>query len=109
MAQIFHGILPETFMWWPTLAAHSIVRLFLALLLTAMATAAALKQVEPGLGKVAPELAEQFVGFGVADDLGGAGKRAHETLLKLLAALHREGVTLVIGTDQAVPGHSLQP
>lgn len=62
---------------------------------------------EPGVEKVAPELAQQFLNVVPA---GGQADLAQKLFAKNLAAvglLHRAGVTIVAGTDQAVPGHSL--
>src|SRR5271165_5846131 len=62
---------------------------------------------EPGVEKVAPELAQQFLNVVPA---GGRADLAQKLFAKNLAAvgaLHRAGVTVVAGTDQAVPGHSL--
>jgi len=73
-------------------------------------TASAAKPVvsfEPGVEKVAPELAQQFLNVVPG---GGEADLAERFFLKNLAvvgALHRAGVTMVAGTDQAVPGHSL--
>ena len=62
---------------------------------------------EPGAIKVAPALATQLrnVGPGLAGaDLGEARFAAS---LKAVAALHRAGVPIVVGTDQTVSGHSV--
>ena len=62
---------------------------------------------EPDVEKVAPELAQQFLTVAPA---GGDADLAQKIFAKALAAvgaLHRAGVTIVAGTDQAVPGHSL--
>jgi imidazolonepropionase-like amidohydrolase len=62
---------------------------------------------EPGVDKVAPELAQQFLNVAPA---GGDADLAQKIFAKALAAvgaLHRAGVTIIAGTDQAVPGHSL--
>jgi len=62
---------------------------------------------EPGVLKVAPELQGALVHSGVpASDSAGAQARFHE-FLAIVAALHKAGVTVVAGTDQSVPGHSL--
>jgi imidazolonepropionase-like amidohydrolase len=64
---------------------------------------------EPGVKKVAPELAAQF-----ADNGGGnspayveAKRSAFAKYVEIVGALQRAGVPLVAGTDQSVPGHSL--
>jgi cytosine/adenosine deaminase-related metal-dependent hydrolase len=62
---------------------------------------------EPGVLKVAPELQGALVHSGVAAaDSAGAQARFHE-FLAIVGALHKAGVTVVAGTDQSVPGHSL--
>jgi imidazolonepropionase-like amidohydrolase len=63
--------------------------------------------VEPGVKKVAPELAEQFAGGGPPADIAPDLKRIFQLELQTVGALHRAGVPIVAGTDQAVPGHSL--
>lgn len=62
---------------------------------------------EPGVTRVAPELAGPLnhTGVPVADSAGA--QRRFEELLSVIGALHRAGVPIVAGTDQAVPGYSL--
>ena len=66
------------------------------------------RRFEPGIRKVAPELATPLNGFGSPPDVrrlvSGRGSTAVSTLV---ARLHRAGVPIVAGTDQSVPGHSL--
>jgi imidazolonepropionase-like amidohydrolase len=63
---------------------------------------------EPGVSKLAPELAEPFATpVGPADPLEATFHTVFQRYLQIVGALHREGVTVVAGTDQAVPGHSL--
>jgi imidazolonepropionase-like amidohydrolase len=64
---------------------------------------------EPGVKKVAPELAAGFAGDAndLAPELAEAGHKAFAKELEVVGALHRAGVPVVAGTDQAVPGHSL--
>jgi len=64
---------------------------------------------EPGVKKVAPELAAGFAGDAndVSSELAEASRRAFAKELEVVGALHRAGVPVVAGTDQAVPGHSL--
>jgi imidazolonepropionase-like amidohydrolase len=64
-------------------------------------------RIEPGLAKVAPPLRETLGSFGVPPELAETGHAAWNTNLAVLRALHSAGVTIVAGTDQAVPGHSL--
>jgi imidazolonepropionase-like amidohydrolase len=62
---------------------------------------------EPGILKVAPELRSALLHVGAsAPDSARAQARLRE-LLAITGALHRAGVTVVAGTDQTVPGHSL--
>jgi imidazolonepropionase-like amidohydrolase len=62
---------------------------------------------EPGVAKVAPELAQPLTSGGMPPDLAPLGRRVFEKMLALVGALHKAGVRVVAGTDQAVPGHSL--
>ena len=64
---------------------------------------------EPGVKKVAPELAAGFAGDAndLSPELAEAGRKAFAKELEIVGALHRAGVPVVAGTDQAVPGHSL--
>jgi imidazolonepropionase-like amidohydrolase len=63
---------------------------------------------EPGAAKVAPELAEQFMTpEGPPDPKDAQKKAVRDKELQIIGALHRAGVPIVAGTDQAVPGHSL--
>jgi imidazolonepropionase-like amidohydrolase len=70
-------------------------------------TPAEIARLEPGLAKVAEELRAPLGSFGVPPE---AAERTHarwKVDLEVLRALHNAGVTIVAGTDQAVPGHSL--
>ena len=62
---------------------------------------------EPGIDKVAPELHEQFESMGGQGDTLAYRKATFEKEVELLGALHRAGVQIVAGTDQAVPGYSV--
>ena len=63
--------------------------------------------VEPGIAHVAPEIADQITHIGVAPDQEAAAAERLHNFLQLIGALHRAGVPIVAGTDQAVPGYSL--
>jgi imidazolonepropionase-like amidohydrolase len=63
--------------------------------------------VEPGILKVAPEMREQLSVGGLSRKLAPQAEQVRQNYLALLGALHRAGITIVAGTDQAVPGHSL--
>jgi len=62
-----------------------------------------LSTIEPGITHVAPELAAAL------DNPGAPPERAkrYDYLLATLRELHRQGLTVVAGTDQAIPGYSL--
>jgi len=64
-------------------------------------------KLEPGLGKVAPELAEPLTNMGTGRDFAATAKKILANSVALVGALHRAGVRIVAGTDQSVPGHSL--
>jgi imidazolonepropionase-like amidohydrolase len=62
---------------------------------------------EPGIAKVARELAGPLNNTGVPPV---AAQRMHDVFeqwMNILGALHRAGIPIIAGTDQAVPGHSL--
>ena len=62
---------------------------------------------EPGLAKVAPELAGPLNSMGASPDKARDSAAFFEKLVEVVGALHKAGVPIVAGTDQAVPGHSL--
>ena len=62
---------------------------------------------EPGVNKVAPELAEQLTDVGPPTERSEIGEKVFEKELAIVGALHRAGIPVVAGTDQTVPGHSL--
>jgi Amidohydrolase family len=68
---------------------------------------AEISRVEPGLAKVPPELAPILSSIGATGDDIESAKRTWKASRETLRALHQAGVTIVAGTDQAVPGHSL--
>lgn len=63
--------------------------------------------IEPGVLKVAPELRQQLTTGGMPPSLAPQLKKIRQNDLDLIGALHRAGVTIVAGTDQAVPGYSV--
>src|SRR5215831_5898730 len=63
--------------------------------------------IEPGLGKVAPELRGALMSGGMPPDLAPSLQKIRQKELELIGALHRAGVPIVAGTDQNVPGYSL--
>jgi imidazolonepropionase-like amidohydrolase len=62
---------------------------------------------EPGVSKVAPELAAQLTDVGPPGPQGEIREKAFEKMVAAVGVLHRAGITVVAGTDQAVPGYSL--
>jgi cytosine/adenosine deaminase-related metal-dependent hydrolase len=62
---------------------------------------------EPGIAHVAPELQAALRHMGMPADRVAIGRQYRAEFMATLAALHRAGVPLVAGTDQAVPGYSL--
>lgn len=66
-----------------------------------------LSSIEPGVAKVAPEVHEQLVNGGVPPDIAPFMQTMRQKCLQLIGALHRAGIPIVVGTDQAVPGYSV--
>jgi imidazolonepropionase-like amidohydrolase len=62
---------------------------------------------EPGVNKVAPELAEQLTDVEPPTEWSELGEQVFQKELAIVGALHRAGIPVVAGTDQTVPGHSL--
>lgn len=62
---------------------------------------------EPGVNKVAPELAEQLTDVGPPSDRAKMIEAVFTKELAVVGALHRAGIPVVAGTDQTVPGYSL--
>jgi imidazolonepropionase-like amidohydrolase len=62
---------------------------------------------EPGVNKVAPELAEQLTDVGPPSDRSEISEKIFEKYLAIVGAVHRAGIPIVAGTDQTVPGFSL--
>jgi imidazolonepropionase-like amidohydrolase len=64
---------------------------------------------EPGVNKVAPELAEQLTDVGppLPAPNSDLPDKVFAKRIAVVGALHRAGVSIVAGTDQTVPGHSL--
>jgi imidazolonepropionase-like amidohydrolase len=62
---------------------------------------------EPGVTKVAPELAEQLTDVGPPTERSEIGEKLFLKELGIVGALHKAGIPIVAGTDQTVPGHSL--
>jgi hypothetical protein len=62
---------------------------------------------EPGVTKVAPELASQLTDVEPPNEVSELRERVFQKEVAIVGALHRAGILIVAGTDQAVPGHSL--
>jgi imidazolonepropionase-like amidohydrolase len=62
---------------------------------------------EPGVNKVAPELAEQLTDVEPPNERSEIGERIFQKEVAAVGALHRAGIPVVAGTDQTVPGYSL--
>jgi Amidohydrolase family len=64
---------------------------------------------EPGVLRVAPELAEQLVDVGPPPppDIAAIINGGFAKDVEIVGALHKAGVPIVAGTDQTVPGFSL--
>jgi imidazolonepropionase-like amidohydrolase len=62
---------------------------------------------EPGVGKVAPELAEQLSMSSPPTPASELIDKVFDKEVEIVGALHRAGIPIVAGTDQTVPGHSL--
>jgi imidazolonepropionase-like amidohydrolase len=65
------------------------------------------KTFEPGVEKVALELAGPLNNTGVPPANAPFLRSRLEQYFAIIGALHRAGIPIVAGTDQAVPGHSL--
>lgn len=66
-----------------------------------------MSQLEPGVLKVPPELREQLTSGGTPPQYAELATKFFHRELDIIGALHRAGVTVVAGTDQAVPGYSV--
>jgi imidazolonepropionase-like amidohydrolase len=62
---------------------------------------------EPGIEKVAPQIAGPLTTFGLPPAMAATGRALFAKYLEILGALHRAGIPIVAGTDQSVPGYSL--
>ena len=62
---------------------------------------------EPGVAKVAPELKEELSFDAPPGPRTALIEKATQKGMEVVGVLHRAGVPIVAGTDQAVPGHSL--
>jgi cytosine/adenosine deaminase-related metal-dependent hydrolase len=63
--------------------------------------------IEPGIAKIAPELAAILADVEPPGPLADLQEKRFAKLVAITGALHKSGVPVVAGTDQTVPGHSL--
>ncbi len=63
--------------------------------------------IEPGAAKVPPQLFGPLNNTGVPAQAAPRAQAIFQRFLSIVGALHRAGITVVAGTDQVVPGHSL--
>ncbi len=62
---------------------------------------------EPGVNKIAPELAQQITDVEPPNELTELQQKAFDKEIALVGVMHKNGIPIVAGTDQAVPGYSL--
>ena len=62
---------------------------------------------EPGINKIPQILAQQLTDVGPPNENSEVGEKIFQKSIAIVGALHRSGVPIMAGTDQAVPGHSL--
>jgi len=62
---------------------------------------------EPGVEKIAPELAQPLTDVEPPSERSAMLDKIFHKDLAIVGALHRAGVPIVAGTDQSVPGYSL--
>lgn len=65
------------------------------------------KTFEPDVEKIAPQLAGPLNNTGVPPANAAFLRSRLEQYYAIIGALHRAGIPVVAGTDQAIPGHSL--
>jgi hypothetical protein len=62
---------------------------------------------EPGVAKLPNELIAPISNTGMPPEREAYGKATTDLFLKIIGELHRQGLRIVAGTDQVVPGHSV--
>jgi len=62
---------------------------------------------EPGVNKIAPELAQPLTDVEPPSERSAIADKVFAKEIELVGALHRGGIPIVAGTDQSVPGYSL--
>lgn len=63
--------------------------------------------LEPGVLKVAPQLAEALSSPGASGERAAPARASFDAMMATIRELHRDGLRFVAGTDQNIPGHSL--
>lgn len=63
--------------------------------------------IEPGAAKLPSELAGPINGAGVSGPQAEVFGAVFDKWVELVGVLHKAGITIVAGTDQAIPGYSL--
>lgn len=63
--------------------------------------------IEPGVAKVAPELAAILAETGPPSQYAELQEKVFQKEVEIVGSLHKAGITIVAGTDQTVPGYSL--
>lgn len=66
-----------------------------------------LSSLEPGVKHLPPSLATALDSPGAPPARAARSNEYYHDMLAVLGELHRQGLTVVAGTDQAIPGHSL--
>ena len=62
---------------------------------------------EPGVNKIPIELAEQLTDVEPPNESTELAEKGFRKDIAIVGALHRAGIPIVAGTDQAIPGYSL--
>jgi imidazolonepropionase-like amidohydrolase len=87
---------------------HTVVDPTLALMEFFTASTAKLPaSFEPGIAKLPIELAAPLNDVGPPGPNAAVGEKTLQKFVEIVGALHKAGIPVVAGTDQAVPGHSL--
>ncbi len=87
---------------------HTVIDPTLAIFeLATASTAKPTASFEPDVNRVAPELAAQLTDVGPPRPDADVREKSFEKMVALVGVLHHAGITIVAGTDQAVPGFSL--
>jgi imidazolonepropionase-like amidohydrolase len=87
---------------------HTVVDPTLALMeLFGGSTAKPPASFEPGVKTLPEELAAQLAEVGPPGPYADLQEKVLQRYIEIVGALHKNGIPVVAGTDQAVPGHSL--